>query len=451
MLRRSTRPAALFVAFVLIGASCSDGDAEVATAEDSAAATTTSAAGDSPSDAVELVPATEAPDDPLPTIVLDDYLADAQSIVLASDDRSLPPEIPEAPAGAYGFSRYVFQQEDGVVVPTLIEGPRGQQVRCQEVEKACSYLELKDIFETGEDVPDYLGMTHDELGELVAQLTITEGVVNEHNTIEEACAAGFTISSSQNPNMGIHAQNPNGTYGEFDPARPAMVLYAKEGGEDLTQAEQGNCVDGEWTGEPGYQSVGAVFTTPMTEEHPDAFAGPIDNWHIHFNTCAGSPQEGGTNTEVSESATLGSQQRCEDSGGQFMEVIPVWMMHAYVDPDHDAQGGVFAMFNPSIWPLSDPSSIEAQRVQAVDGAVTAPINNFDFGDLTVQAGESVVFTNSDSVPHTVTAGNPGAPSGAFDSGVFGTGQSFATTFATPGEYELFCVLHPNMTGVVTVE
>jgi plastocyanin len=438
---------AVLTTAVLVLSACSadDGD-DLSAAADSVAPTETVAG-----EVQAAAPVTEGP--PV-TINTADYFEDAQQFAGAPDDRSLPQEIPEAPAGAYGYSRYVFQQEQGEIVPTLIEGPQGRQVRCQALDQDCSRAEMQALFDSGEEIPEYLGMDRETLGELLDQLAITEAAVNEFNTIEEACESGMRSSSSQNPNMGIHMQNPRGTTAEFDPARPQMILYAKEGGELIKQRDQGNCVDGEWTGETGYTSVGAVFTLPMTEQHPDAFAGPIDNWHIHLNTCAGSPEEGGQEPGTeSGSVTLGSRQRCEASGGFFMDVIPTWMMHAYVDPEFDAQGGVFAMFNPSIWPLGDPSQIRDNRTQDLidSDAVTAPILNFDYGDLTVKAGDTVVFTNSDSVPHTVTAGAPGAPSGQFDSGVFGTGQAWETTFEDAGEYELFCVLHPGMTSVITVE
>ncbi|MEL7209471.1 MAG: plastocyanin/azurin family copper-binding protein, partial [Actinomycetota bacterium] len=140
------------------------------------------------------------------------------------------------------------------------------------------------------------------------------------------------------------------------------------------------------------------------------------------------------------------------AGGRFQEVIPTWMMHAYVDPEHDAQGGVFAMFNPSIWPIADsPADIERLRAAELSGAVNAPINNFSFGDVTAEAGEPIVFSNSDSVPHTVTAGSPGAPLAAFDSGLLGTGERYDLSFDEPGEYDLFCAIHPGMRGSITVE
>lgn len=52
---------------------------------------------------------------------------------------------------------------------------------------------------------------------------------------------------------------------------------------------------------------------------------------------------------------------------------------------------------------------------------------------------------------TVTAGAPGEPLADFDSGLLGTGDSYELTFDDPGEYALFCVLHPAMTATVTVE
>jgi len=143
---------------------------------------------------------------------------------------------------------------------------------------------------------------------------------------------------------------------------------------------------------------------------------------------------------------------CEVSGGRFLTIVPMWMMPAYVAPDFDPRGGVFAMFNPSIWPHADsPDAIRNLQTAEIEGAVSAPITNFDFGDITVDAGESIVFSNGDLVPHTVTAGTPNEPAFTFDSGVFGTGESYELSFDEVGDYDLFCVLHPQMTATVTVE
>ena len=273
---------------------------------------------------------TDAPQPPLP-----DYFALLDGAPEAANDRSFPEVEPQGPVGAYGFSRYVFSTVGDEVVPTLIEGPRGFQYRCQSLELECSFEELRALVTSGGEVPDYLGMDREELETLVQELDLVREAVDRYPTLEQACAAGFQVQSSQNPNMGIHATNPDGTSATFDPARPSMVLYAKDGGERLTQGEQGNCVDGSWTGEPGYRSVGAVFTLVLTDEHPEGFSGPIDNWHIHFNTCAGSPLEGATLgqesiAQITQTGSAFDRTTCEEAGGSFREVIPIWMTHELV-------------------------------------------------------------------------------------------------------------------------
>jgi plastocyanin len=66
--------------------------------------------------------------------------------------------------------------------------------------------------------------------------------------------------------------------------------------------------------------------------------------------------------------------------------------------------------------------------------------------MTVKAGSTVVWTNKDDIPHTVTSDN-----NLFASPVLDTNQSFPFTFASAGKFTYFCKLHPKMTGVVTVQ
>jgi hypothetical protein len=388
----------------MLGAACSSGNGAESVEDDARAPSST------------VTTTTAAPPPTLP-----DYSEEADSFVDAENDAALPPIVPESAASAYGFSRYVYQETSTDIIPTLIEGPLGFQFRCQELEWECSYSELQAIYDTESELPDYLGMTHDDLGLLLDQLARTEEVVMQHETIEEACAAGLFANSQQAANMGIHMNNPAGTRAEFDPARPTMILFAKEGGEQVTLEEMGNCRGGGWTGDDGHEPVGAVFTLNMSEEHPDAFAGPIDNWHIHLNTCTvGAPEEGtedieGFETDVPIVGKILEADVCAASGGRFLPVVPMWMMHAYVAPKFEPQGGVFAMFNPSIWPIADtPDAIRNLQTCEIEGAISAPITNFD-------------------------------------SGLFGTGESFELSFDEAGEYDLFCVLHPQMTATVTME
>ena len=65
--------------------------------------------------------------------------------------------------------------------------------------------------------------------------------------------------------------------------------------------------------------------------------------------------------------------------------------------------------------------------------------------VTVDAGDAVVWTNSDTVLHTITE-----PGGAFDGWLL-PGEEFAVTFDTPGTYIYGCTVHPWARGVVVVD
>ena len=66
--------------------------------------------------------------------------------------------------------------------------------------------------------------------------------------------------------------------------------------------------------------------------------------------------------------------------------------------------------------------------------------------ITVSVGDTVTWTNSDSVAHTVTGDN-----GEFDSGTIEPGGQFSFTFETAGTITYHCTIHPNMKGTVIVQ
>jgi plastocyanin len=65
--------------------------------------------------------------------------------------------------------------------------------------------------------------------------------------------------------------------------------------------------------------------------------------------------------------------------------------------------------------------------------------------LTIEAGQTVTWTNRGFTPHTVTA-----LGGDFSSGRLNVGESFKVTFSTPGTFAYKCEIHPSMRGAVTV-
>lgn len=71
----------------------------------------------------------------------------------------------------------------------------------------------------------------------------------------------------------------------------------------------------------------------------------------------------------------------------------------------------------------------------------------------VKAGTTVVWTNLDTVDHTVTSGNNSDAHKWRTSQLLSQGQHFAVTFRTPGTYPYYCKPHyfnANMHGVVIV-
>ena len=72
--------------------------------------------------------------------------------------------------------------------------------------------------------------------------------------------------------------------------------------------------------------------------------------------------------------------------------------------------------------------------------------------VTIGVGGMVTFANNDAAAHTSTAGSPAdGPSGAWDSSLVMSGQSYTTGALDAGEYPYFCMVHPWMEGMVIVE
>jgi len=89
----------------------------------------------------------------------------------------------------------------------------------------------------------------------------------------------------------------------------------------------------------------------------------------------------------------------------------------------------------------------ARQGTTVTGVTHMNMQNFAYqmANIQVRVGTTVTWTNQDSVPHSVTFKN-----GMKDSSLLYQGQSFSYTFNTPGTYQYYCTVHPNMVATVTV-
>lgn len=70
---------------------------------------------------------------------------------------------------------------------------------------------------------------------------------------------------------------------------------------------------------------------------------------------------------------------------------------------------------------------------------------FTPAEVTVHAGDRVVWVNRDPFPHTATATGR-----RFDSGPIAAGKSWSWRAGAAGEYEYLCTLHTTMKGRVIV-
>ena len=80
--------------------------------------------------------------------------------------------------------------------------------------------------------------------------------------------------------------------------------------------------------------------------------------------------------------------------------------------------------------------------------VTVDIKDIKFvpQSVTAKEGQKVRWTNSDNVPHTVTA----SKNGSFDSGTLKPGAFYETTVRNAGKIDYLCEIHPGQTGSITI-
>jgi plastocyanin len=102
-------------------------------------------------------------------------------------------------------------------------------------------------------------------------------------------------------------------------------------------------------------------------------------------------------------------------------------------------------------PVQQPPPLQPNAPTKVKpGPVTQTVimKNLAFSPQTmaINAGDSIVWVNQDTVNHT------SASDGAliWDSGNIAPGASYKRTFTAPGTYNYHCGIHPSMKGTIVV-
>lgn len=103
----------------------------------------------------------------------------------------------------------------------------------------------------------------------------------------------------------------------------------------------------------------------------------------------------------------------------------------------------------------------AASLQLAHGVMAATVSltvdemmSFSPNQLTVRAGDTVVFENTDTYPHSIVAdptlavnpANVSLPASAkpFHSGLLSSGQTYSFTLTVPGTYQYVCGKHEKM-------
>ena len=96
---------------------------------------------------------------------------------------------------------------------------------------------------------------------------------------------------------------------------------------------------------------------------------------------------------------------------------------------------------------SDTKAQPAPKSEGGSAEVSMKDIKFDPSEVTVKAGDTVTWTNDDSVAHDVT----GDSFKSGDAGAMQGGDTFEHKFDKAGTYDYVCTVHPGMKGSVLVQ
>ena len=98
---------------------------------------------------------------------------------------------------------------------------------------------------------------------------------------------------------------------------------------------------------------------------------------------------------------------------------------------------------------AEPSG--GSKAPAGKADVTVDMKDIKFvpAAVTVKKGGTILWKNSDQVPHNVTKDDGPGPD--FKSDTVDPGGDYSQKFATAGKIAYLCTIHPNQTGTITVK
>ncbi len=171
----------------------------------------------------------------------------------------------------------------------------------------------------------------------------------------------------------------------------------------------------------------------------------------HTATSGTGPEDADSGARFDTSFINGGEKSAEIeiTGAEVGETIAYYCtVHPYMTSQltitEAEEGGAPSNSNPLTGAITIPAGASLQ------GNVP-----YDPAELSVQQGKTVLVTNADNVPHTVTSGTGPEDSNSgksFDTSIIDAGGKIeiSTANLSPGEYPYYCIVHPYMKGKLIV-
>lgn len=119
--------------------------------------------------------------------------------------------------------------------------------------------------------------------------------------------------------------------------------------------------------------------------------------------------------------------------------------------------GLVAIFASAMILPTQSAFAATVNVDITPGSSTKTTDAYSPNPVEVNVGDTVVWTNKDTQPHTATSGTDSTADGKFGGTVANPASelilangSYEFMFTEAGEYPYFCSLHPSMVGTVMV-
>jgi len=164
---------------------------------------------------------------------------------------------------------------------------------------------------TGEDA----SLTEAEVQAFNAQWDAAVASAPTVDTIQEAEAAGYILASGHSDGAGVHYVKWSIVDRPFNPVKPSMLLF-----DELVRGEPMELI--------------AYSYWVSSDETPEGFVGDEDTWHRHLGVCF-------VNGYIKDENVL--REQC---GGDWVNGMDLWMLHAWVVPGLENDYGRFHTVNP---------------------------------------------------------------------------------------------------------